>query len=144
MNKSKKGVSPIIATVLLIVLVIIIAIIILLWSQLFFKEKILKFDKLIENACTEVSLRTFVNEDDSFGFTNTGNVPIYRFDLRLSSKGTSVVSSVNKPVDSGFSSIAEGYNYDSYEKVEIIPVLLGETDKGGPKEFICSKNVFVV
>jgi hypothetical protein len=54
------------------------------------------------------------------------------------------VSSVNKPVDSGFSSIAEGYGYNGYEKVEIIPVLLGETDKGGPKPFICSKNVFVV
>ena len=40
--KEKKGVSPIISTVLLIVIVIILAIIILLWSRGFVKEIITK------------------------------------------------------------------------------------------------------
>lgn len=144
MNKDKKGVSPVIATVLLVVLVIIIAIIILLWSQLWFKEKVTKFDEIIENVCAKVSLRTFINEDNSFGFTNTGNVPIYRFDLKLSSSGSSEINGIDRPVDSGLSTVIDGYSYDNYEKVEIIPILLGESDDGGVKEFTCDKNVFAV
>jgi flagellin-like protein len=142
--EKKKGVSPVIATVLLIVIAIIIAIIILLWFQLFYKEKLLKFDKPIESVCSEVSIRTFVNEDDSFGFTNIGNVPIYRANLKTTSQGSSETFEISKGIDAGFSTVIEGYKYSDYEQVEIIPVLLGKSKDGGVNEFVCEKNGFVV
>ena len=148
-SNKKKGVSPVIATVLLIAMVIIIAIIILAWSWSFLEEKILKFEKPIENVCSEVSIRTFVNDDagKSFGFSNIGNVPIFAVDLKLSDlgSGNSDVIRINGQVDVGLSKTLDGYSYNNYEEVKIIPVLLGKTQSGAVKEYTCpEKASFVV
>ena len=154
-DKNKRAISPIIATTLLIVLVIIIALIILLWARGFIKEKILKFEKPVENVCGEVSLRTFVNDDDTFGFTNIGNVPIHSVDLQLSTGGSTDIERIedsdNDLADIGIShefssSDYTGYqSYSSYTKVKIIPILKGKTKSGGIKEYTCSeKNAFEI
>lgn len=143
--QSKKSVSPVISTVLLIMIVIILAGIVLLWSRGFIKEQVLKFDKPIENVCSEVSIRTFVNEDNSFGFTNIGNVPIYAIDLKTNEGWSSTVNKIEKTVDVGNSAIIEGYSYDSGKEIKIIPVLVGKTKSGKVKEFSCPEGYgFVV
>ena len=151
MRKNKRGVSPIVSTVLLIMLVIILAIIILLWSRGFIKEKILKFDKPIENVCSEIGIRTFVNDDLSYGFTNIGNVPIYAVDVKVSTGGKSDIYPVGQSgggkVDPGLSTILEGapsIDADT-EEIKIIPVLLGKTKSGAIKEKSCiDRAEFVV
>lgn len=150
---NKKGVSPVIATVLLIMLVIIIAIIILLWSRAFIKEKLLKFDKPIDTVCNEVSINTFVNDDYTYGFTNTGNVPIYAVDVKISEDGGSKViradQTKNGQVDIGLSTIlnveAINPNAGGTEEVKIIPILLGKNKDGAIKEYTCpEKAAFVL
>jgi len=146
-KRGKRAISPIISTVLLIMIVIILAIIILLWSRGFIKEQILKFGKPVENVCSEVSIRTFVNEDleKSFGFTNIGNVPIYAVDLKTSSGASSDIDRIDGQTDVGLSKIIDGYSYDAYEEVKIIPVLLGKTKSGGVKEYTCPERAgFVI
>ena len=154
-KKDKRGISPVVTTVLLIMLVIILAIIILLWSRGFIKEKVLKFDKPIDNVCGEVSIRTFVNADNTFGFTNIGNIPIHAVDIKTTKKGGSDIDNVGMSgggkVDIGLSTIFEnvskiirtGNNKD--EEIKIIPILLGETKSGAIKEYTCpERNGFVV
>src|SRR3989344_7688515 len=156
-KRGRKAVSPVIATVLLIMIVIILAIIILLWSRGFIKEKILKFDKPIENVCSEVSIRTFVNDDDtgsgfSYGFTNIGNVPVYAVDVKISEGGSSEIVHAGQleggQVDVGLSTILEGVpgiQKDVTSKVKIIPVLLGKNKDGAIKEFTCpEQSAFVL
>jgi flagellin-like protein len=152
--KNKKAVSPVIATILLILIAIIIAILIFLWAKSFIKESIKKMDKSIDNICSEVKIETFA-EEDSFGFRNTGNVPIYAVNLELSSEGDSEVIKIDliKLGNPGMTYVFTGndgdgeYNalYSSHESVKIIPVLIGKNKNGVVKQYTCNKrNAFIV
>lgn len=148
---NKKGVSPLISTVLLIMIVIILAIIILLWSRGFIKEAITKEiagnDKEIGQYCLEVvgKMKSIINDDKSFGFENNGNIPIHAFSLKLVGKddGKSEIVKISKEeggsVNPGFSTILpDEYRYDAYKLIKIIPILLGTSKKSGvTKEFAC-------
>jgi flagellin-like protein len=143
-KRGRKAVSPIIATVLLIMMAIVLAIIILLWSRAFIKEQILKFDKPIETVCSEVSIKTFVNKDYTYGFTNTGNVPIYSVDVKISKKGSSdtVRADQGGQVDIGLSTVLNTNAIDplSTTEIKIIPVLLGKNKEGAIKEYTCPEQ----
>jgi len=148
--KTKRAVSPVVTTVLLIAMVIIIAIIVLLWSRGFLKEKILKqiggANKPIASVCNEVSLRTFANDDATFGFTNIGNVPIYGIQLKLteSGSGSTYTEGMVRKVNPGLSTTIETYPYTDYTNIEIVPILLGKTKGGVLREYNCSENGFRV
>ena len=152
MNKNKKGVSPVISTVLLIMIVIILAVIILLWSRGFVKEAILKEvggnQKRVQQFCGEVRM-TRILEGDSFGFTNSGNVPIYKFHLKTTSDGrsdtTEITPEMGGLVNPGFATILEGHSYSSYDEVKIIPILLGKSKSSGITEFSCpEENALII
>jgi flagellin-like protein len=141
---TKKGVSPVVSTVLLIALVLILAVIILLWSKSFIKERILKFDKAIETVCSEVNIETF-NEDGQFGFSNTGNVPVYAVDLKTSLGGSSNIQRLEDLKIGPGMSTQLGENYGDYEEIKIIPILIGKTKSGATKEYACPEsNSFVI
>jgi len=152
--KKKKAVSPLISTVLLIMIVIVLAIIILLWSRGFVKEAITKNiagnEKRVNEFCSDVKISSIINDDNTFGFENIGNVPIYAYKVKLVGKddGKSEVVKVTKEqegsVNPGFSVFVKDKNYDDFELIKIIPILLGES-KSGTKEFECpEKNGFVI
>jgi len=164
--KNKKAVSPIVATVLLVMIVIILAIIILVWMQGFIKESLTKEiadkEKIVEQYCAEVGISPFINDDNTFGFRNTGNVPVYSIELKLTDGGSSDIIKIGPNpedggmVNPGFSTIIKDVNdiegdgdnlfdYTLHEKIEIIPVLLGKTKKGGTRQFTCPEiNAVVV
>jgi len=153
-KKNKKAVSPIVSTVLLITICIVLALIILLWSKGFIKETIEKEiageTKNIDKACSEIYITPIINtETQSFGFTNSGNVPIYAFNLKLSSNGNSEITKISSVdgglVNPGFSTIIKdaagnAYDYDIYEEIKIIPILLGKSKSGGIQEYQCSEK----
>ena len=154
MRKSKKAVSPVISTVLLIMIVIILAIIILLWSRGFISEVVEKeiagSIKRVDDYCKEVKLSSIINQDGSFGFENVGNVPIFAYNVKLTridSGESTTVKFENKnggAVNPSFGSIiSDQGRYDEYEKVKIIPILLGKA-KGGTKEFTCPEDTSFV
>jgi len=135
---NKRGLSPMVSTVLLIVIIVIIAIIILIWGRGFIKEKLLKFTKPIENVCSDVSVKPFVNKDDSYGFTNNGNVAIYQIDLKKLERGKSTITRIPESVIPGASIIlGDDYLSGNVEEIKIIPVLLGKTSSGKTKEYTC-------
>ena len=146
---NKKGLSPIVATSILIVIVIILAIIILLWARGFIKEAVIKeiagSSKRAEEFCREIGMRGFVNEDDTFGFENTGTIPIfaYRINSELKESGSSKITRVGNdqggsvnPGDTVIISHSSVKPYSSYESVKIIPVLLGKV-KGSTQSYDC-------
>lgn len=136
-----------VSTVLLIMLVIIIAIIILIWGRGWIKEKLLKFNKPIENVCGDVFIKPFVNPDNSYGFTNTGNIPIYQTDLKITTRGKSTVTRNEQLVNPGASVVLGGegsYLAGDIEEIKIIPVLLGKTSSGKQKEYTCPEQTAAV
>src|SRR3989344_4073857 len=79
LSKSKRSVSPVIATILLIALVIIIALIVFQWMKGFTKEAITKFDGTnIELVCNDVQFEASYS-NGNLVISNIGNVPIYDF-----------------------------------------------------------------
>jgi len=163
MVKKKKAVSPVISTILLIMIVIILAIIILLWANSFIKEAITKTidskEKSIESWCQEIEITPEISDnEESFGFTNNGNIPIYQYELITSdtsgdSKTILVKSAIGGSVNPGFSSIVDSDSnpevgdYSSYSTIKVIPILLGD-GKGknnlGKQEVKCPEKLAIV
>jgi flagellin-like protein len=144
--KNRKGISPIMSTVMLIMIVVIIAVIILLWSQGFIKERILKFDRAIDNVCLDISLETYINPDNTIGLRNKGLVPIQEVKLIISEGGNDVVYPIGPEqgkVGAGLSNTITDFTYSSGQEIKVIPVLLGRTKAGSIQKFTCPDSTGV-
>lgn len=155
-KRGKRGVSPVVSTILLIMIVIILAIIILLWSVGFVKEVYTKEvdgkEQSVDNICKILTIDAIINNDGSFGIRNSGNVPIYKIKLKVTAKdsGDSTIGEVmdqdghSVSLGPGQSAIISqpGENYGDYEEVKVIPILLAKKQGGGdtPEEVPCPES----
>ena len=146
----KKGVSPVIATILLVAIVVILAAIIFLWARGFIAEELVKNDRAISTYCEEVTFRFGVVDGDSecganthiFDFANDGDVPIFGFVVKEISSGEIVI---HKRVEEGTLLIGgtmevcipNSLNADI--KLQAIPIILGESESG-KGEHVCADN----
>lgn len=155
----KKGLSPVIATILLISIALAIAVLIFMWARSFLNEQNTKFDEPIENACALVSFDVEVSvSSGSSGsifadVTNRGDVPIYGLELRKRG-ATSIESSVGVAVPITGSKCTPGIcngesgriSYTdtgivSKDKVVISPILMG-TKGNQPTSHGCQGEEF--
>ena len=146
MVNNRRGLSPVIATVLLIAIAIILAIIIFLWARSFVSERIEKFGEPIENSCDDVYFSAEADIDGgdlAVDILNSGNVPIYGVEVHKKSIGGSKrITSVNfGTVGSGKTGSGSGNIESSEDLTEVIllPVLVGETNEY-QKQYICSEE----
>jgi len=149
-RKAKKGLSPVVSTILLIVIVIIIAIIIFLWAKRFIGEigekEILGVRKSVDKFCPEVKFEASV-ESDKLYMVNTGDVPIYDINIKQidTDSGSSLVENYTIQLEGGSTygpddeADRPSINSLIYERVIIIPVLLGETSKTREK-YTCGEE----
>jgi flagellin-like protein len=145
MKQNKKGVSPVISTVLLILIVIVLALIIFLWAKGFVKEAITKDiggnEKLAQEYCKDIKLES-TNSGGKIGFKNIGNVPINKFDLKLTKDGSSEIAEIRGDgamANPGLT-VLTTHTASEYDKVQVIPILLGKGEDGGIKEFRCPES----
>lgn len=132
----KRGVSPIVSTVLLILIVIILALIIFFWARSFVGEKIEKFDKPIEDVCKDVNFRASI-EGNNLILVNRGNVPIYEINVKQMSAGTSKIDGYIIDLEKGGSKNKTiSIDYSTTTGIEVVPVLLGESGSKRSK-FAC-------
>ena len=147
MVKTKRGLSPVIASVLLIALVLVLASIIFLWARGFVSEQIEKFGQPIDAICDDVA---FDVEKIAGGYgleleiVNRGNVDIYSFDIKgFDDKGNSWIQ--NFPllkVNVGEAS-NERVTFEGRisERIIIYPALLGNVKgKSINKVFTCTEQ----
>jgi len=145
MLENKKGLSPVIATVLLIMLAIILAVIIIIWASNFIGEQITKNlgagEEEISTFCNGEDLKfviDFVYEPGKISLTaqNNGNVPIYGFEVRqkksFSIKRIADISFGSEGLLSGETKDAEANDVDlnTGDEVIVTPVLVGQSDNG--------------
>lgn len=84
--KSKRGLSPVIATVLLIVLVFVLFALIFLWMRGLISEQIEKNEQAIENVCPSVVFQADLIREGSNYFLeviNRGSVHVHRLEVKL-------------------------------------------------------------
>lgn len=136
----KKGISPVIATVLLIAMVVVVALIVFIWFRGMIGESATKFGKNIELVCDDVKFEASYSSPD-INLVNIGNVPIFRVRLRIFKAGSHETVELDPSDDEtglkqggAFSGSISGTSGAS--KITVFPVLIGESSKGR-KTYVC-------
>jgi len=139
----KRGLSPVIATVLLIVIVVAIALIIFLWFRGVVQEEGTKFGKNVKLVCGDVDFVASYSLGN-LQIVNNGNVPLYGMRMKLSQAGSH--ETIDVP---GWPSVGlmSGVSYSKdvsgvvgeAKEITLIPVLLGSTSDG-EKTFVCDEQ----
>ncbi|MEX0921119.1 MAG: archaellin/type IV pilin N-terminal domain-containing protein [Candidatus Pacearchaeota archaeon] len=148
-KNSKKGVSPIIATVLLVAIVVIIGLIIFLWFRSLTEEAVTKFGgQNIQLVCEDVEFLVSYSSSGIFSISNTGNVPINNINLEISEGRDHRTKSLSELSDD-WSTLGlrqgESFSGDLSEEfseadeVFAIPVLMG-TSESGEKPHVCEER----
>ncbi len=150
---NKRGVSPIIATILLIALTIIIALIVFQWMKGFTKEAITKFDGTnIELVCNDVQFEASYS-NGNLVISNIGNVPIYDFNVKSEYPGGHETTDLTT-MDLQWNGILPGGIFSKDIPIQpdtttitLIPILLGVNKDGEQKTQVCDerngKEIFV-
>lgn len=148
LRTKKRGISPVIATVLLIAIVIVIGLIIFLWFRSMTREAITKFGgENIELVCDDVEFEASYSEGFLY-ISNTGNVPIFRMEVKISNEGNYETKNLEEisadwptlGMDSGGTFSAEIGSYlTGANEITIIPVLRGNS-KSGEANHVCSER----
>jgi flagellin-like protein len=144
---SKKGISPVIATVLLISLVLILAAIIFMWARSFLPEQIQKFGSPVADSCKEVGFEAeYTATTHEISIINRKNIPIYRVQVGKKSGLLGSVSYLENSTAQSVIGVGESGSFGvegvaSGDELVIIPVLLGEVqDTGEKKAFACGSD----
>lgn len=137
LGNKKKGLSPVVATVLLITIVIVIALIIFLWAKGFVSERVQKFGQAVEYSCgnNEKSVdfvADYVRAENKIGLVNRGNVPLYGVVVKEIRPGTASKVNTKEPFGRTLS-VGESREIelsslnDKSTGLLIVPIILGQS-----------------
>lgn len=150
----KRGISPVIASVLLVVIVLIIALIVFLWLKGITKEAVVKFDKNVELVCEDLVFDVKYTDLQKLQVANNGNVPIYNLKIKIydSLTKTTELKEINDLISTGNKYPVSNYGLqagktgiysipfdDGVNRIIVIPVLRGSSDSG-EKDYVCDEN----
>jgi len=145
MNKRKKrGISPVIATVLLIAMVVVVALIIFIWFRGMVGESVTKFGENIKLVCDDVEFdASYSSSTSTLSIVNTGNVPIFRMRLKIFEAGGHRTEEIDSEDGWDSTGLGQGGTFagnvdtlSSDEKITVFPVLIGTSEKG-KKTYVC-------
>lgn len=144
----KKGLSPIVATVLLTALALVLAMIIFLWAKGFISEQIEKKGKSIDQICESVELeidwKDLGDQKIQLSIVNRGSVPVNSLEIFLESGGSSSSYVVEIGLNT-FGSITKEISVLDAERITIYPQLIGTIEgKKDLKEKTCLNNKKVI
>lgn len=136
-KKFKRGLSPIITTVLLIALVVVSTSIVFLWFRGMVEEGVTKFGKNIKLVCDDVEFdANYDANSKTLNIVNSGNVPIYKISLKkISSEGNFETEEIDAGLSQG-GVFSEEIDVGDAETMIVIPILVG-TSSSGQKTYIC-------
>ncbi len=156
--KKRKGVSPVIATILLVALVIIIALIVFFWMKGLTREAITKSGGTnIELVCDDVQFDADYS-NDMLTISNLGNIPIYNFNIKsefIGGHDTFDLKDKLEGENSEFNGLSQGERFSEDvssfisepTKITLIPILLGVNKDGDKKTKACEerqgKEIFI-
>lgn len=146
----KRGLSPVIATILLVGLVVVSGTIIFTWVRGLTQESVIKFDQNIQLVCGNVEFEAAYSKPDGeegrIEISNTGNVPIYDFQVKLSDSSGGFLTKKMREYDgwsvsglnSGGAATVNSGNLD-YPEIKLIPILAGTAQSGSQASFTCDE-----
>lgn len=149
----KKGLSPVIATVLLITMTIVIALIVFLWIRGMTEEAIIKFgDQNVQLVCGDVAFEASYDEGTLY-VTNPGTVPIFDMNVKIVTGGSydtvdlrTASEGVWPPVGLNTGGAFSDENFEDVvgsnaDEIVLTPVLIGESESGR-KTYVCDEKQY--
>jgi flagellin-like protein len=144
----RRGLSPVIASVLLILLVLVLAMMVFLWARGFVTEQVEKFGAPIEEYCSNVNFKvSYYSESgiDKLEIANKGNIDIFYLEIKKFKQGNSEVSRFDVPIDARQviteEVSLEMKNGDFPEEITLYPALVGNVrNKQTNKVFTCHEQ----
>jgi len=143
----KKGLSPVIATVLLVMLVMFMAAIVFLWARGFLSEQIEKFGKPVEDQCSLIDFDVAVVPGTMTPYAlevvNHGNIDIYRLEIKKTLGGNSEVTKFKFNIPAGEPKKGDAVlmmndGGKTPESITVYPALIGNVrGKDSNKVFTC-------
>lgn len=152
-SKKNKGLSPVIATVLLITIVIVIALIVFLWIRGMTQESIIKFgSENIQLACGKISFDASYNPISGLYIQNPGNIPIFGINVKIIGAGEHTTINLRDDTENWPEvGLNQGGIYSNEQFISnvgadtselvLIPVLMGESESGR-KTYVCDENQY--
>ena len=144
-NMKKRGISPVVATVLLIAIVVVLGMIIFLWFRGMVDEAVIKFDQNADLVCEKVDIEGSYNGEELI-ISNLGNTPVYNIKMKIYSAGGNQLIDLKESSDqwpsNGLNSggiFVDSMEYSDIERLELIPVLLGMSD-GEQATYVCDDS----
>jgi len=135
-----KGVSPVIATVLLVAMVVVIGLIVFLWFKGMVTEEGTKFGKNVKLNCPEVNFKASYS-GGSLSVVNTGTIPIYSMKIKLSEGGDYSTETVSDWPENGLNqgaSFQGEIDIGTSNELLLIPVLIAKYGTGN-KAYVCEE-----
>lgn len=137
---NKKGISPVIATVLLISIALIIGAIIFIWASFFIKENIQKNGESIATVCDRVDLEASIS-GNTLNIINNGDVPVYKLALNIGDSQNLVVKNYGE-INLG-SGQSKTIDLTETNVVSITPILKG-IKNDAETDYTCDKKQITV
>jgi len=150
-KRDKKGVSPVVATILLVAIAIILALIIFVWIKSIIGESITKFDgQNAETLCAQLEFdATYYDSSQEISIFNSGSIPIYDFEVFIKKTGSHQTINL-KYIDTwpkiglrsgdSFEGVL-GPSVENANEIILIPILRGTgTSSGQIKTVVCKQN----
>lgn len=131
---NKRGLSPVIATVLLVSLAVVVAFLIFIWAKGTIAEKYLKFNEPVERSCGNAVFDLEISPT-LVATVNRGNVPIYGYRLyKQTSASITNLTDFHCMVDKLPMTIRNGESCEkaisglvsSGEKILVVPIILSQ------------------
>lgn len=146
MNK-KRGLSPVIATVLLVGITVVIGLIIFMWFRGLTQEAVVKFDQNVQLVCNDVEFQASYTSPNLL--ISNGNIPIFSLLIRISKAGSYQTTEITE-IDSGdwpeagldqgmATSVDIGSSVGDADTIIITPILIGTAQSGGQRSFTCDE-----
>lgn len=139
-----KGITPLVATIILAVVAVCLFIAIFFWIKSIQHESIVKFDNDIEQSCAYIQFSA-VYSSNMLNVQNPGTVPIWKVEVYKKAGGSLIdIGSVTGPILSG-TSASSSISCESGDQLKVYPILLGiSKDTGSEKEYKCDKQAKTV
>ena len=162
-SEGKKGLSPVIATILLVAIVVVLALLIFLWLRNFVPEIVEKNGEDISIVCERVQFTPVAEKDGTTAInieiSNDGNIPIQDMKIKIieedGSSSEQDLSALSLVWDDEFGlprsrvytdSLSNGagnpaLDVDKTKQIILTPVLRGTTDTGY-QDKACKENQY--
>jgi len=138
-GRPKRGLSPVIASVLMILMVVVLASMVFLWAQAFFENQTENSELSAREVCSYVSFNVILDDGNILEIVNRGNINISAFEVKMYSDGNSEIVEIDVGVPAGKSIRQEVDlgDINFFDEIEIFPVLNGESSE---KQFTCHEE----